>query len=536
MLFITAAVAQTTGSQSGGKIQLTAGERITIVPNGNNYTIVADKQQECNLLFRVAGQYLSITDSCGTIDVPLSAINTIDRILAGNCIGVSVSGGDVTISNTCPDQTVTLTGAGNTTVTGNYPNFTVTTHALADNGLSIVDDTIHLGGHLHMDTNIDTKRYNLTQTVADTMGNSIIEGLYYHNPQFAAYYPNFAVKQAALTTPTAEISETWFADTNGDAPTIEWRANHLSENSKVELKPSQIRLISNGTVQVNAATKLEVMPPNNATASAGDVLTLMPNGETLWQPSPIYDGSETKVVAGTNASITGTGTVSDPYIVTNTAPDVPITTNTLTKPTTNTIQSTVNGVSSATQPIIATNTLAWNSTTGLLTSTLNGVAGTATIPRVSQAFPLQNGINDTRTGAIGTAGTNIFAAWDHQHPIIRIANIPTMPNIAVTGLGTFNSQSVITSRSTEETISFVVLLTWTSNAIGTWATISLPTIAGYTLTESSASTYDATGGGLNTSRMMSGVTNYANPQTFYAQTTVSGRQFLTTFQLTYELN
>lgn len=38
--------------------------------------------------------------------------------------GISISGN--TITNTSPDQTVTLTGAGSTSITGTYPNFTVT--------------------------------------------------------------------------------------------------------------------------------------------------------------------------------------------------------------------------------------------------------------------------------------------------------------------------------------------------------------------------------------------------------------------------
>ncbi|MEZ4911854.1 MAG: tail fiber domain-containing protein [Saprospiraceae bacterium] len=47
-------------------------------------------------------------------------------INAGNGINVNpTSGSDFTIINTAPDQMVTLTGAGNTTVSGSYPNFTI---------------------------------------------------------------------------------------------------------------------------------------------------------------------------------------------------------------------------------------------------------------------------------------------------------------------------------------------------------------------------------------------------------------------------
>ena len=46
--------------------------------------------------------------------------------------GISVSGGPITgsgsisVTNTAPDQVVSLTGAGTTTISGTYPNFTIT--------------------------------------------------------------------------------------------------------------------------------------------------------------------------------------------------------------------------------------------------------------------------------------------------------------------------------------------------------------------------------------------------------------------------
>ena len=35
----------------------------------------------------------------------------------------------------------------------------------------------------------------------------------------------------------------------------------------------------------------------------------------------VPDGSETKVTAGTNTSVTGTGTIATPYVINSTAPD-----------------------------------------------------------------------------------------------------------------------------------------------------------------------------------------------------------------------
>jgi hypothetical protein len=46
-------------------------------------------------------------------------------ITAGTSISVTNGDGSITIANTAPDQTVSLTGSGTTTITGSYPNFNV---------------------------------------------------------------------------------------------------------------------------------------------------------------------------------------------------------------------------------------------------------------------------------------------------------------------------------------------------------------------------------------------------------------------------
>jgi hypothetical protein len=70
-----------------------------------------------------AGGTLSATGSGGTVTSVAATAGT----------GISVTGspitssGTLTITNTAPDQTVAITGAGGAVVTGAYPNFTITT-------------------------------------------------------------------------------------------------------------------------------------------------------------------------------------------------------------------------------------------------------------------------------------------------------------------------------------------------------------------------------------------------------------------------
>lgn len=86
------------------------------------------------------------------------------------------------------------------------------------------------------------------------------------------------------------------------------------------------------------------------------------------------DGSETKVTAGTNVTITGSGTTVDPYIVNTSADDVAIT-NVVNGNRIGTI--TINGVATdIDETITVLGTPTWNSTTGLLSIPYTDETGT----------------------------------------------------------------------------------------------------------------------------------------------------------------
>ncbi len=93
----------------------------TSSPIGTNYTL------------QILSQFLS---------VPYALYAENSNMGAGT--GISISGN--TISNSAPDQLITLTGLGSTTVTGTYPNFSITSTAaatyIAGTGISISGTTI----------------------------------------------------------------------------------------------------------------------------------------------------------------------------------------------------------------------------------------------------------------------------------------------------------------------------------------------------------------------------------------------------------
>jgi hypothetical protein len=119
---------------TGGNIALKSfsGVNITIVDSGDKLTFSGYPQQN------VVGFYLPLsggTVTGGTIfqsgltAATISATTyqnlPVSGVTGGTGISASTSGGLVTITNTAPDQTVTISSGTDISVTGTYPNFTV---------------------------------------------------------------------------------------------------------------------------------------------------------------------------------------------------------------------------------------------------------------------------------------------------------------------------------------------------------------------------------------------------------------------------
>lgn len=82
--------------------------------------ILGQYEGDVNITSPANGQLLIRNQTAGTW------VNA--TLTDGTAISITEGAGSVTITNTAPDQVVSLTGAGTTTVTGTYPSFTITSN------------------------------------------------------------------------------------------------------------------------------------------------------------------------------------------------------------------------------------------------------------------------------------------------------------------------------------------------------------------------------------------------------------------------
>ena len=79
-------------------------------------------------------------DAYGRITAAANGSVGVTSIIAGTGVSVDTATGDVTVTNSEPDQTVTLTDGTGITVTGTYPDFTIT-NSLPDQTVSLTNGT-----------------------------------------------------------------------------------------------------------------------------------------------------------------------------------------------------------------------------------------------------------------------------------------------------------------------------------------------------------------------------------------------------------
>ena len=150
-----------------------------------------------------SGQVLTSAGTGATPTWTTPTTGTVTSVDATAGTGISVSGGPITtsgsltITNTAPDQVVSLTGAGTTSISGTYPNFTVTSNdqftgtvtsvtgtapVVSSGGntpaISMAAATSSVDGYLtSTDWNTFNNKSNTTGTVTSVSGTGTVNGI-----------------------------------------------------------------------------------------------------------------------------------------------------------------------------------------------------------------------------------------------------------------------------------------------------------------------------------------------------------------------
>ena len=180
----------------------------------------------------VTGTYPSFTISSAD-----STTGTVTSVAATAGTGITVSGspittsGTLTITNSAPDQTVSLTGAGTTVITGTYPSFTVTSNdaftgtvtsvaATAGTGITISGSPITSSGTLSITNSAPDQVVSLTGT-----GTTTVTGT----------YPSFTINSADqhVGTVTAVTGTLPIVSTGGTTPAISINAATISASGSM---------------------------------------------------------------------------------------------------------------------------------------------------------------------------------------------------------------------------------------------------------------------------------------------------------------
>ena len=201
-----------------------------------------------------SGQVLTSAGTGATPTWTTPTTGTVTSVAAAAGTGISVSGspittsGTITITNTAPDQVVSLTGAGTTAVTGTYPNFTITSNDAFTGTVTSVGGTGTVSG------------LTLTGTVT-TSGNLTLGGTLAVTPSdFASQSANtfLAAPDGSAGVPTFRTIAV------ADVPTL----NQNTTGTAAGLSAT-LAIASGGTGQTTQTAAFDALAP---TTTKGDLI------------------------------------------------------------------------------------------------------------------------------------------------------------------------------------------------------------------------------------------------------------------------
>jgi hypothetical protein len=228
--------------------------------------------------------------------------------------GISVSGGPITTSgsiavvNTAPDQIVALTGGGLTTVTGTYPNFTIS----SSGGTGTVSSVAASGGT----TGLTFSGSPITSSGTLTLGGTLAVA----NGGTGATTAGAALTSLGAAASGANTDITSIALTTGTISTTPSGGTDIVNKAYADSIASGINF--HQAVRLATTAALPANTYNNGTGGVGATLTANANGALSVDGTAVVAGNRVLVkdeVAGANNgvyTVTQVGSGSVPYILT----------------------------------------------------------------------------------------------------------------------------------------------------------------------------------------------------------------------------
>jgi hypothetical protein len=241
--------------------------------------------------------------------------------------GVSVSGGpitssgNITVTNTAPDQVVSLTGAGTTAVTGTYPSFTITSNDQYVGTVTSVGGTGSVNGITLTGTVTSSGSLTLGGALSGVSLTTQVSGILpiANGGTNATTAPNARTSLGAAAS-GANTDITSIALTTGTISTSPTSGTDIVNKLYADSIASGINF--HQSVRLATTTALPANTYNNGTSGVGATLTANANGALSVDSVAAVVGNRILVkneAAGANNgvyTVTQVGDGSTPYILT----------------------------------------------------------------------------------------------------------------------------------------------------------------------------------------------------------------------------